>query len=211
MPGSRSIPNIFITGTPGTGKTSLVEHLLEDRDMESYTVINIGSLAKEKNLYEEFDEEYQCHVLDEDAVVNELKSRFLPSGKEPSLSSTGVILEYHSCDFIPCEWIDVVYVLRTDNSVLYDRLEERGYQDKKLQENLSCEIFQTILDEAKETFDNVIELKSDNKDDQVNNIQSICRFVKEWEEKHKEKTDFSQEENQKDCKRPKNRQKGIKD
>ena len=179
---SRTKPNIVITGTPGTGKTSLAQSLVSDRDLSSFTVVNIGDLAKEKVLYDGYDEEYQCHILDEDAVVRELKTRLSDSGGD--LVSGGVILEYHSCDFLPSEWVDVVYVLRTDNSVLYDRLKERGYLDKKLKENLECEIFQTILDEAQESFDNVIQLKSDSKDDQMNNIQSVCRFVREWNQRN---------------------------
>ena len=30
--------------------------------------INVGDLAKANNLYEDYDETFQCHVLDEDGV-----------------------------------------------------------------------------------------------------------------------------------------------
>ena len=41
---------------------------------------------------------------------------------------------------------------RTNNTLLYDRLKARGYKEAKVEENLQCEIFQTILDEAKESY-----------------------------------------------------------
>uniref|UniRef100_A0A2K6EN64 Uncharacterized protein n=1 Tax=Propithecus coquereli TaxID=379532 RepID=A0A2K6EN64_PROCO len=39
----------------------------------------------------------------------------------------GVIVNYHGCDFFPERWFYIVFVLRTDTSVLYKRLETRGY------------------------------------------------------------------------------------
>ena len=33
---------------------------------------------------------------------------------------------YHGCDFVPDEWLDAVVVLRTDNTLLFDRLTARG-------------------------------------------------------------------------------------
>ena len=38
------------------------------------------------------------------------------------------------------------------STLLYDRLQYRGYSGRKLEENLQSEIFQTILDEAKESY-----------------------------------------------------------
>jgi adenylate kinase len=35
------------------------------------------------------------------------------------------IVDYHGCDFFPERWFDIVFVLRTDNTILYNRLEER--------------------------------------------------------------------------------------
>lgn len=37
----------------------------------------------------------------------------------------GCVVEYHGCDFFPEEWFDAVFVLTTDNTLLYDRLEKR--------------------------------------------------------------------------------------
>ena len=37
----------------------------------------------------------------------------------------GNLVDYHGCDFFPERWYDIVFVLRTDNTVLYNRLEQR--------------------------------------------------------------------------------------
>jgi len=44
---------------------------------------------------------------------------------EELMTSGGVMVEYHGCSFFPERWFDAVFVLRTDNTVLYDRLAQR--------------------------------------------------------------------------------------
>jgi adenylate kinase len=47
----------------------------------------------------------------------------------------GKIVDYHGCDFFPERWFDIVFVLQTDNSHLYDRLVQR-YANLKLKLSL---------------------------------------------------------------------------
>ena len=44
---------------------------------------------------------------------------------EDRMGQGGKIVDYHSCDFFPERWFDIVFVLRTDNTFLYDRLANR--------------------------------------------------------------------------------------
>lgn len=46
----------------------------------------------------------------------------------------GKIIDYHGCDFFPERWFDVVFVLRTNNTLLYDRLEKRFVTQTKVGE-----------------------------------------------------------------------------
>jgi adenylate kinase len=73
-------------------------------------------------------------------------------------------------------------VLRTDNNILYQRLEKRNYNMRKIQENVQCEIFQTILDEAKDSYRNdiVFELVSNSPDDLHENLQKIEFWIANW-------------------------------
>lgn len=49
-------------------------------------------------------------------------------------------------------WFDLVVVLQTDNTVLYERLEKRGYAAPKIQENVQCEIMMVLLEEARDSY-----------------------------------------------------------
>jgi adenylate kinase len=94
----------------------------------------------------------------------------------------GNIVEYHGCDYFPERWFDVVFVLRTDNTILYKRLEQRGYSGKKLTDNIECEIFQTILEEARSSYQPSIvhELQSNVPEDMEDNVEKICQWIEKW-------------------------------
>ena len=79
-------------------------------------------------------------------------------------------------------FFDIVFVLRTDNSALFDRLHQRNYNQSKIDNNLQCEIFQTILDEAQESYDgNIVhELRSDSTEDLEQNLEKIALWIQSW-------------------------------
>lgn len=163
-------PNILITGTPGTGKSTLGAELATRTGLK---YVNIGDVAKLNELFDGYDDEYQCPILDEDRVLDEL---------EDQMSAGGNIADYHSCEFFPERWFDIIFVLRTDNTILYERLENKGYTGKKLQDNIQCEIFQTILEEARDSYkaEIVHELPSNTPDDMESNLERIILWVQQW-------------------------------
>ncbi len=69
MPQSLGLKSTYflppVTGTPGTGKTSLCHQLAASLPLQ---YINIGELVKEKELHDGWDEEYQSWNLNEDKV-----------------------------------------------------------------------------------------------------------------------------------------------
>lgn len=58
-------PNILITGTPGTGKTTTCDLLASATGLRHR---NIGDLVKDQELHNGWDEEFECWVIDEDKV-----------------------------------------------------------------------------------------------------------------------------------------------
>lgn len=162
-------PNLLVTGTPGTGKSTLCRKL-EDVGLKW---VNIGQFAKENNCLGNWDEDYDCFELDEDKVIDEL---------EDLMANGGVVVEHHVTDLFPERWFDAVFVLRTDSTQLYDRLSQRDYNKKKLDDNVQCEIFQTILDEAKESYkpEIVHEIRSDNECDIETNAKNIALWIDQW-------------------------------
>jgi adenylate kinase len=61
----RSKPNILVTGTPGTGKTTTCALLAEATGLKH---VNVGDLVKSESLHSGWDDEYECFVIDEDKV-----------------------------------------------------------------------------------------------------------------------------------------------
>lgn len=123
----------------------------------------------------------------------------------------GNIVDYHGCDFFPERWFDRVVVLQTENSVLFDRLSRRyayiiwassynlkflvthditclyclfnrGYTGSKLSNNIECEIFQVLLEEARESYpeDIVVALKNDTVDEMNANIATLSDWISSW-------------------------------
>ena len=58
----------------------------------------------------------------------------------------------------------------------------RGYSEKKLSNNIECEIFQVLLEEAKESYSEniVMALKSDNIDDITRNVTTLTDWIRAW-------------------------------
>eukprot|EP01087_Luapelamoeba_hula_P020022 TRINITY_DN6739_c0_g1_i1.p2 TRINITY_DN6739_c0_g1~~TRINITY_DN6739_c0_g1_i1.p2 ORF type:complete len:176 (-),score=41.85 TRINITY_DN6739_c0_g1_i1:10-537(-) len=166
----RAQPNILITGTPGTGKTSLAEAVASALGLQH---IELGAMVKDKGWHEGKNDEYDTYILDEDKVCDEL---------EDIMTKGGNVVDFHSCDFFPERWFDLVVVLRCDNTFLYSRLETRGYNAKKIAENIECEIMQVVLDEAQDSYrkEIVVELQSDT----VEQMQQNCEQIQNWARKH---------------------------
>ncbi|KAG7383872.1 hypothetical protein PHYPSEUDO_003229 [Phytophthora pseudosyringae] len=154
-------PNILVTGTPGTGKTSMCQQLA----------------VKERGLHNGRDEEFDCFVLDEDKVCDEMEDMMTEGGK---------VVDFHTCDFFPERWFDLVVVLRADNTTLFDRLQKRGYSEKKVAENVECEIMEVVLQEARESYapEVVQELPSRTVEDMESNIERVLTWVQHWMAQH---------------------------
>jgi len=109
----------------------------------------------------------------------------------------GWVLDWHVCDIFPERWVDLVVVLRCeDTRVFYERLTEgksaddgqggsRGYEGKKLEENVDAEIFGTVAEEAREAWPEegqVVELRSVEVEEVEGNCERIWGWVKQWVE-----------------------------
>jgi len=91
--------------------------------------------------------------LDQDKVVDYL---------EPLLATGGAIVDFHTSDFFPERWFDMVILLRVNNTALYDRLNERGYTQEKITENIECEVMDVTKDMVFESYREDIILEVDN-------------------------------------------------
>lgn len=184
-PADRPLPNILITGVPGSGKTTLSQ-LLEAQLNESlnshfkttnkvyFRHLNMGQVINDNNLYKGFDEKRQCSIFDDDKVIDFL---------EPIVSQGGCLVDFHSSDFFPERYFDLVLLLRVDNTALYGRLKERGYAQEKITENIDCELLETVKDEVFESYQEniIVEARNDTQEDMKKLMSLVFERLKQME------------------------------
>lgn len=187
----RSLPNIIITGTPGVGKTTTVTQILTLAQQAEPPLnlkrLSINDLVKEREAHTGYDEELQTLIVDEDKLMDEVEKEI-----EDGAGAGGWIIDWHSTDGFAVRWVDLVVVLRCEEtSVLYDRLSARGYKDEKVQENMDAEIFGVVAEEAKEGWGEdgqVVELKSVEAEDIEENAERVIQWVQSWIKDQQDKT-----------------------
>lgn len=141
--------------------------------------INVGDLVKERNLYEEYDAEWESYTVDEDKLLDEL---------EVIVAEGGVILDWHTCEIFPERWPDLVVVLRCNHTKLWERLEKRNYPLKKIQENNEAEIMDVVITEARDSYPEeiVVELKSESTEDLESNVARMIEWINQWQKNQTE-------------------------
>jgi adenylate kinase len=133
---------IALTGTPGTGKTTIAGLL-------PYKIIDINALVKGGMNFGK-DPERGCLEADMDALASYLAKL------DPDET---IILEGHFSH----HFADWSIVLRLSPAALKPRLEARGYSAEKIRENLEAEALDVILVEAVELCGRVDEIDTTGK------------------------------------------------
>ena len=79
-------------------------------------------------------------------------------------------------------FISVVFIIRCNNTTLYDRLKDREYNDEKITNNIECEIFNTISEEAIDWFgsQSVHQLTNETSQQLDTNCQQIVDWIKSF-------------------------------
>jgi adenylate kinase len=122
---------VALTGTPGTGKTSVAQLLVN----RGYTVESFDRLAADHVVG--YDPKRECDVVDVDSI----NATFRPADD--------IIIEGHLSHLLN---MDGAIVLRCHPKVLQMRLRHKGWPDPKVQENVAAEGLDIILTEAKERY-----------------------------------------------------------
>ncbi len=132
---------------------------------------------KQHECHEGKDTVFDSLVLDEDKLLDIM---------EPILAERGNIIDYHTCDFFPERWFDLILVLTTNTEILYDRLQARGYSANKVNENMECEIMQVVADSARESYAQEIVhiLPSNTIEDMENNLERLSVYLENWKQTH---------------------------
>jgi adenylate kinase len=126
--------NISLTGTPGTGKTS-ISRFLSQNDIK---ILDLKKLIFKENLISAFDKKRNTNIID----INKINKYF-----ENNIYRNGIlIIEGHLSHLLKC--IDKVILLRCNPKELKIRLLKRRWNKKKIKENIESEILDIILCEC---------------------------------------------------------------
>ncbi|MFA6679403.1 MAG: adenylate kinase family protein [Candidatus Methanomethylophilaceae archaeon] len=125
-----------LTGTPGVGKTTISKGLRA----KGYDVIDLHQYIVDNGLLGSFDKKMDSFNVDTCALSGSLEHL---KNKEHT-----VILDGHLAHFVDC---DTIIVIRCAPSVIYERLERRGYDHEKILENVQAEVLDVILCESIDT------------------------------------------------------------
>jgi adenylate kinase len=151
---------IALTGTPGTGKTTVAQLL-------PYRVVDINALVKD-GLNLGVDPERGCLEADMEALERKLKEMGVrDTWNTADTGNTAdnkgdegtTILEGHFSHLLA----DRAIVLRLSPKALHQRLDARGYSLKKIKENVEAEALDVILVEAVENCSRVDEIDTTGK------------------------------------------------
>jgi adenylate kinase len=101
--------------------------------------VSVTDVVKSKNLVEAVDEQRETLVADTVKVSEEIKNII-------DNSKNDLVIEGHYvADVVPDKKINLVFVLRKDPTQLKLILEQRGYPENKVWENLSSEVLDVCL------------------------------------------------------------------
>ena len=132
---------IIISGTPGTGKTTLAKFLekklkLQHLDIHKYYPKISTNYNKNK----------QCYDVDYKKFLTLVKKIKLQAQQKK-----GLVIDSNITHHLPKKEVNLCIILTCSNlKDLKSRLAKRHYSKQKIQENLEAEIMQTCLHEAQE-------------------------------------------------------------
>ena len=132
---------IVITGTPGTGKTTVTKNLQE----KGYFTINLETFAKKYDCIAGYDDLRQSKIIDTEKLESVLQ-KYLAAGRGI------VIIEGHYADIVPEQFVLKCFVLSCPIENLRPRLEIRGYPIQKIDENIQSVIMKVCWTDALDLY-----------------------------------------------------------
>lgn len=190
---------VFISGTPGVGKTTIADHLNKKLNIQfNSKLFKINEIAISNNLIKGEDLEKKYKIIDIDEVDKKLfeiinedhnqkettNNTYFKSNSLRIIDSNTknfdrddfeiIIVEGHVTHL--CNNCDKIIVLRLDPNLLEVRLNERNYSKAKIQENLEAEALGVCSIEAYEKHEELVnEIDTTNKtiDEIIKSIESV--------------------------------------
>jgi len=141
---------IIVSGTPGTGKTTLSKKLSIKLNLH---YLDVNKIIRKYNIFEGYDKKRKTKIIDvkklNKVLINEIKNYNIRI-KSIKIPKNGIIIDSHMSHNLPSKYVDLCVVTKCNLKVLEKRLKKKKYSKEKIRENLDAEIFDICLNEAKE-------------------------------------------------------------
>lgn len=142
---------ILVSGTPGTGKTTLSRLLAKSLkgvhiDLHEYFIKN--------KLYESYDKKRACYVVSPKVISSTISAL-------KKLHQDVLIIDSHMAH--ESKNADLCIVTNCDIGQLRKRLKQRKYSASKIEENIEAEIFEVCKMEALEVGQKVLSVDTTKK------------------------------------------------
>lgn len=144
---------IALTGTPGTGKTTVCGIMREHSQYrKQYHIIDLNKFVFDEKLYTGKDTARDTYIADMDKLEERVKQII-----DESPQDRDVIMEGHLSHLLPANGI---IVLRAHPVALRKRLGKKNYSFAKVKENADAEALDAILVESVQRNKNVFEINT---------------------------------------------------
>jgi len=158
---------IVVTGTPGTGKTTISKSLARQLHADYLSLTN---LVIDERLHATVDQERRTKVVDLERTRAWL-------GKSLRENPAVTIIDTHIADAIPREYVRKVIVLRCHPKVLEARLRKKGWRSFKVRENVLAEILDSCYMIAMEYYGAKKTVQFDTSRTTVRRAVNRCRVL----------------------------------
>jgi adenylate kinase len=148
---------ILVSGTPGTGKTTIAKKLSKEK---SFKYIDVNKIIDKMSLSEGYDKKRDTKIVDTNKLNKALIKVINLEKKE---KTNGLVIDSLLSHYLPKKYADLCIITKCDLKTLKQRLEKRGYSKEKVRENMDAEIFDTCRIEALEKGHKVKIINTDKK------------------------------------------------
>ncbi len=153
---------IIVTGTPGTGKTTLAKKIAK----LGFRYVDVEKIIKGQRLSEGKDPKRDTIIVDEKKLAKALEDYIKKHDED-------LVIDSHMSHVISPKLVDMCIVTRCNQKELDRRMKKKKYGKKKIDENIEAEIMEVCLTEAKEKGHKVKVVETDKKYDVKKIIEKI--------------------------------------
>ena len=132
---------VIVTGTPGTGKTTLARRLAQ---LHSWRYVDVNDIIKECGLSEGYDRRRKCRIVDEKKLAKVLE-------KMIAHSTQRLVIDSHLIHALNPKAVRLCIVTKCAIPVLERRLRKKHYGKAKIEENIAAENMDICLHEAEDS------------------------------------------------------------